>query len=149
MSLPVASMSRLGLRRTSPRNRSAIIVLLILALTACFSDEISSIHNSRADAVSTIERGWIPSALPESATKIHETHNLDTNVGHGAFAFSAASADAFKVALIPLPQDKEIRGTPTRDDLEKSGYTFYSCEDFVIAVNWQDHQGQFWLGSLH
>lgn len=132
------------------RNRQAVILLLlILALPACFSDQMSSSHNSRADALGDIERGWIPSVLPESTTIVRETHNLDTNVGHGTFEIDAAGSGALKKVLLPLPSELEIGGTPSRSDLEKNGYAFYSWEDFVIAVNWQEHQGHFWTGPQH
>lgn len=126
----------------------AILAALVLAVSACTDGKITSSHSARAAAVSDIEHGWIPSVLPKSATDINETHDVYTNVGHGTFVFESIDADSFKAALVSLPPDQEIDGKPTRLDLEKNGYLFYSWEHFVVAVNWQKHQGEFWLGPL-
>lgn len=90
-------------------------------------------------------RGWIPAVLPESAVDIRESHNLDTNAGHGTFAFGAMDAESFKARLVPVPADRLVRAK-SREALERSGYAFYSYDDFDIAVNWKDRKAQFWLG---
>ena len=129
----------------SSRNFTPALVVLVASLCGCSSDVLSSSHATRADAADTIGRGWIPAVLPESATDIRESHNLDTNVGHGTFAFGAADAHSFRAVLVPVPASRPVR-TKSREALEKSGYVFYSHEDFDIAVNWNDRKGQFWLG---
>ena len=127
------------------RNLPLILFGLIVMLSGCFSDVLSSNYATRADAADTIERGWIPAALPMSAIDIRESHNLDTNVGHGSFSFGAADLQSFKAALTPIPPGHSVR-SGSRKDLEASGYVFYSYEDFDIAVNWSEQKGQFWLG---
>jgi hypothetical protein len=125
--------------------RTVALTALLATLAGCFSDVLSSSHSTRADAADTIARGWIPAVLPESSVDIRESHNLDTNVGHGTFAFGDADVASFKAKLTPVQADRSVRAT-SRETLEKSGYVFYSYEDFDIAVNWNDREGQFWLG---
>jgi len=129
----------------SSRNFIPALAVLVASLCGCFGDVLSSSHATRAEAADTIGRGWVPSILPESATDIRESHNLDTNVGHGTFAFGAADAHSFRAALVPVSANRSARAR-SREALENSGYVFYSHEDFDIAVNWKDRRGQFWLG---
>ena len=128
--------------------RTATLAILVTAILGCVGDVLSSSHSTRADAAETINRGWIPAVLPESATDIRESHNLDTNVGHGTFAFGAVDAASFKARLVPAHAGHPVRAK-SRAALEKSGYVFYRHEDFDIAVNWRDGKGQFWLGLLN
>lgn len=128
------------------RNFIPAIAVLVASLCGCSSDVLSSSHATRAEAADTIGRGWIPAVLPESATDIRESHNLDTNVGHGTFAFGAGDSHSFRAALVPVAANHPVR-KGAREALEKSGYVFYSYEDFDIAVNWKDRKGQFWLGQ--
>jgi hypothetical protein len=127
------------------RNLPFVLLLLTALLSGCFSDVLSSSHATRAEAVDTIGRGWIPAVLPMSAIDIRESHNLDTNVGHGSFSFGSADLQSFKAALTPIPPGHSAKSR-SRKDLEASGFVFYSYEDFDIAVNWSEHKGQFWLG---
>lgn len=128
-------------------SRSLPFVLLVLTalLSGCISDVVGSSYARRADAVDTIGRGWIPAALPMSAVDIRESHNLDTNVGHGSFSFGTADLRSFNAALTAIPPGHPVR-SGSREDLETSGYAFYSYEDFDIAVNWSEQKGRFWLG---
>lgn len=127
------------------RNLAAALVVLVTLLSGCTNDVLSSSHASRADAADTISRGWIPSVLPDSAADINETHNLDSNVGHGTFQFGAADMHSFQAALSPIPACQSVIAK-SREELESSGFVFYTHGDFDIAVNWEDRKGQFWLG---
>ncbi|MFC0682551.1 hypothetical protein ACFFGH_32370 [Lysobacter korlensis] len=127
--------------------RRLLTITLIVAVAALLGgcNDISSSHATRADAVDIIDRGWVPAVLPDSSTNIRETHNLDLNVGHGTFMFGATDAASFRAKLTPAraPRTRDIEA---RASLEKSGYVFYSYEDFEIAVNWKHRKGKFWLG---
>lgn len=115
------------------------------SLCGCTNDVVSSSHVTRADAADIVDRGWIPAVLPGSSRDIRESHNLDINVGHGTFVFEPVDAQSFEAALVPIPAGHPTRAR-SRDALESSGYSFYSYEDFDIAVNWTAHKGEFWLG---
>jgi hypothetical protein len=127
------------------RKRLSVLLVVFASLCGCFSDVISSSHSTRAPAIETIRRGWVPAAIPVSATDIRESHNLDTNAGHGTFVFGASDAQSFKASLVPISGDRPSRAR-SRKALEMSGYVFYTYEDFDIAVNWKERKGQFWLG---
>jgi len=64
------------------RIKSNLLVLcaLSLVLSAC-SDRFTVYYPQYSDAVKdgAIVRGWIPTALPSTATEIHEQHDIDTN----------------------------------------------------------------------
>jgi hypothetical protein len=119
----------------------------VLALTciSC-SESVTSVHPTRVDAQPDIDRGWIPPVLPASATQIRETHDLDTNVGHGTFAFGAFDAGQFRAALLPLAPGQPLRTHAVpRSEFERRGYSFYTHGDFDIAVDWSRRVGEFWL----
>ena len=128
------------------RNLIAVLVVLVTLLCGCTNDVLSSSHATRADAADTISRGWIPAVLPASATEIHETHNLDSNTGHGTFRFDVSDMHSFQAALLPIPVNQSVIAR-SRDELESFGYVFYTHGNFDIAVNWEDRTGQFWLGQ--
>lgn len=121
------------------------IILAVTSLGGCTNDVVSSSHSTRTGAADIVDRGWIPAVLPNSSKDIRESHNLDTNVGHGTFVFGPADEQSFKAALLPIPAGHPVRGR-SRGALERSGYLLYSYGDFEIAVNWADHKGEFWLG---
>ena len=122
------------------------LIALFALIAACTNDVIGSSHASLASAAPDIERGWIPPILPVSAVDIRETHNIDTNVGHGTFSFGPAGAAQFKTALSPLPAGQALlRPNVPRQEFERQGYAFYRYSYFDIAVDWQAGRGQFWL----
>lgn len=122
-----------------------LAVALALACFGC-SDSVTSVHPTRAAAQPDIDRGWIPPVLPASATQIRETHDLDTNAGHGTFAFAASDAEQFRAALVPLAPGQPLRTQHvSRSEFERRGYSFYKHGDFDIAVDWSRRVGEFWL----
>lgn len=107
---------------------------------------VESNHATLADAKPDIERGWIPPILPASAVQIREWHDLDTNSGHGSFAFGDEGAAEFQGSLIPLPPGEPIRRVRIpREKMAREGYSFYSHGDFYFAVDWSRRRGEFWL----
>lgn len=124
----------------------AIIPLCAVILLAGCSDVVESSYPTIAAAKHEIERGWIPMNLPASTYQIRESHDLDTNVGHGTFAFGAADAEQFRASLTALPTDAVIQRIDiSRAQKELEGYTFYRHDDFYLAVNWNRRCGEFWL----
>jgi hypothetical protein len=118
-----------------------------ILLAGC-GDTVESSYPTLAAAKQDIERGWIPSVLPTSTVQIRESHDLDTNIGHGAFAFGAEGAEQFKAALTPLAAGTQIRRVQIpRERMEHDGYSFYSFGDFYLAVDWSSRRGEFWLAS--
>lgn len=128
------------------RFHRAILAGLAIIVAGCNQDVVESSHATVAAANSDIERGWIPSILPASTVQIRESHNLDTNVGHGTFSFGAADAEQFRTTLAGMPLGTAVRRVHfSREQLERNGYSFYTNGDFYIAVNWSSRRGEFWL----
>jgi hypothetical protein len=48
-----------------------------------------------------IERGWIPSNIPNTAYNIAETHNIDTNELFGSFNYKQSDEPNFMATLVP------------------------------------------------
>jgi len=116
-----------------------------ILLAGC-GDTVETSYPTLATAKQSIEKGWIPPILPVSTVQIRESHDLDTNVGHGAFTFGAEGAEQFKVALTPLAAGTQIRRVHIpRERMEHDGYSFYSHGDFYLAVDWSSRRGEFWL----
>jgi hypothetical protein len=118
---------------------------VLLAIFGCAGEVQSTNYSTLAEAADSIDRGWIPAVLPESTADLYETHNLDTNVGYGTFSFGAVGTSEFKSALMPIRPGQPDR-SGEREALEADGYSFYTHEDFVLAVNWSEQEGRFWLG---
>lgn len=130
-----------------PSSLHSIALSGALFLVGC-SDVVNQAYPTLAAAKAdgAIERGWLPGILPASSVQIEEEHNLDTNIGHGKFAFAQTDAEQFRQQLVPMKTDEQFRRVKVqRQDLERQGYSFYVFEDFYLAVNWQKLHGQFWI----
>jgi hypothetical protein len=124
-------------------------ILLAILIAGC-NAPIESSHPTLAAAKEGIERGWIPSVLPSSSAQIKESHELDCNAGHGTFVFGAEGIEQFQAALAPLASGEKIHGIHVPcEQMEREGYSFYTYNDFYLAVNWSRHCGEFWLGYSH
>ncbi len=126
-------------------SRAILLTSFFIVLAGC-SDMAESNHATIAAAKADIERGWIPPILPASTVQIRESHDLDTNIGHGTFAFGASDSEKFRATLTVLPAGNVIRRVSIpRDQMEHEGYTFYRHDDFYLAVDWSRRRGEFWL----
>ena len=125
--------------------RAILLTSLVIVLAGC-DDVVESNHATIAAAKPDIERGWIPPILPASTIQIRESHDLDTNAGHGTFAFGASDAEQFRTTLTVLPAGEAIhRVSIPRVQMEREGYSFYRHDDFYLAVDWSRRRGEFWL----
>lgn len=87
---------------------------------------------TETEAKDTMNRGWIPSWLPQTATDIFETHNIDSNAIMLRFSFPAhndlvlpPTCKKTSVNALPLPPFKR---TWWPDDLTTSStYLFFEC----------------------
>src|SRR5258706_6020490 len=130
------------------RFHRVILAGLAIMLAGCTQEVVESNYATLAAAKSDIEKGWIRPILPASTVQIRESHDLDSNIGHGTFLFGAADADRFRNVLTVLPPSTPIRRVHfSRDQLERNGYIFYTHGDFYIAVDWSRCRGEFWLAS--
>ena len=129
----------------SPGHSIALgVALMLMGCSDVANQAYPTLAAAKADGA--IERGWLPRILPASSVQIEEEHNLDTNVGQGAFSFAPADAEQFRQQLIPMKQDDQFRqGKFQQQDLKRQGYSFYVSEGFYLAVNWQNFHGRFWI----
>ena len=116
----------------------------VLFLTACDETQRASYATAAAARIDgAIQRGWLPTSLPDSAYDIAESHDLDTNTGGGSFRFDARDADSFRAQLQSLSA-AEVQSLD-RAKLQRGGYTYHVAPGFWLAVNWKTHHVQFWL----
>lgn len=75
---------------------------MLLLLTGC-SDvvtEFATVADARAQGA--FQRGWLPPLLPDSAVRIVERNDVDSNVGTGSFDYDLAERTAYMTALSRL-----------------------------------------------
>lgn len=125
--------------------RIAFLFFAVWLLLLGCSDDLRSSHENRMAAEEAIKGGWIPAVLPESATAIQESHNLDLNTGYGTFRFSRKDAQLFRDALSPFKPAETSWLPVSKARYEKRGFHFYSHGEFIVAVNWKDSRSEFWL----
>ena len=123
-------------------SRVFVFLAVTLFLTGC--DDQSSSFDSRQAAEEIIEKGWLPPSMPESASEIWETHNLDINKGRGEFVFDAKDAPAFRRALRAIPTAPRRCNVPWAEMI-REGREWYIEEDFFLAIDWKESDVKFWL----
>ena len=69
------------------------------------TNHYSSLHSIKAEKA--IQRGWIPSIIPDSAYNIQETHNLDSNRFYGSFYYKE-NLSSFMKHLKSVDSDERI-----------------------------------------
>lgn len=121
----------------------------------------SSSYDNYAEvaAISNIfETGWIPPWLPESATKIRESHDIDTNESWLMFSFH--ESDKFYLSCSPIPRNKVDFPLKERvgrfpgfvaNNFEKlrngEALIFYFCDDTgkkFLAIDKKEHVAYMW-----
>lgn len=125
---------------------SGLLLLSVILFTAC--DEtvrMSYPTAAAARAHGAVQRGWLPEELPNSATNISETHDLDTNTGSGSFQFGAADVDTFRAQLRPASDELVNQHFRHADPFREQGYRFYEVPRFVLAVHWPTRRVHFVL----
>ena len=115
-------------------------------------------YDSYREALGTVERGWLPAALPRSATQIHAWYDLDTSERVGSFRFDPRERPDIESALRPgsgpairIDRDPSFARTLPLDSTEvqihDAGFEFYTADDFGLAVNWTTGIAYFWSSS--
>ena len=123
--------------------RSLLLAVAMGSLTGCDDDIRANYANAAAArADGAVKRGWLPEALPDSATGITESHNLDTNTGSGSFRFGETDSESFRGGLQSATQSQRERFAD-HAELQREGYTFHSCPEFVFAIHWQTRKAHF------
>lgn len=86
------------------------LCLVALLLSAC-SERPTSYYPKYEDALKdgAVKRGWIPEIVPETATEIHEQHDIDTNDVWIRFTVSGSEKSRLIAGLKRLRDDEIIK----------------------------------------
>lgn len=152
-----------ALMQTS-RNRTSRLTLTVVAVcivTFVGCDERRTSHSvdiAAARSSGVIDRGWVPRVLPESATNIEETHDLDTNAVWGTFDFPIAEQSGWRASFVetnlsgktvsPAAQVQWpafLTGTVSQENVRRAGYESYLADDgTVFVINGNQGHAYFW-----
>ena len=121
----------------------AIVLALILAISwnklgSSLSDWKDSNFASIAEIQQSglIEKGWFPNWMPLSATKIKETHNIDTNAGYIFFHFSAQDLNNLSSACPEIVNPKpELPKHLSADWLPQKPDRYFTCHGSLMAID--------------
>lgn len=143
--------------------RAIAAAAVALTLAACAgvrseSDTFATLQEARA--AGAIDRGWVPSGLPESTTDLRDAH-VPSGTHWGRFSFPPAQADALRgvvgaeITSAAPPCDPPGRfewwphllRTPINlETAHVTGFRLYTSRDAsrVFAINWNQGQGYYW-----
>ncbi len=82
-----------------------LAMVLVISLSGCDKEPTFSNYDTIEAAQEMIEKGWVPSGLPDEITDIHETHDLETNKGNGTFVLKQDYVIPFVSVLNPIEKD--------------------------------------------
>lgn len=124
-----------------------VVVVLMTAflLTGCLSDVVTEEYRTLDEAknANAFGRGWLPPILPEGSTDIVDTHNLDTNVGHGTFRFPPNSLQSYLDEL-----KSEFNAEVNVDDEQFSVKLIDEETEWKIELDQVDGQGKYEMKYL-
>ncbi len=115
------------------------LVCAFLNLSGC-SEDIESFYHDKAAVLEdrAIEYGWIPDILPDSATQISETHDLDTNTGVGEFVFHERDErwprERLEIRLVSQIRQHVLKRYNLPDTHE-----VFIWGNFIVSVDWEKH----------
>jgi hypothetical protein len=145
--------------------RRLLILMLFAALAHCAKSEVvTASYASRAEARSSgaIDRGWVPTWVPESAEDIREAHGTDSRRRWGLFNFAPVDGDAIRAALDPAPVSLAgldsgmpsrvewwpviLRGTLDAEKIKSAALEAYRTKtgNLVVVVNWKQGRAYYW-----
>jgi hypothetical protein len=119
--------------------RHSLIIISCFLTPGCFWETIDDSYSTAKEVIDSgyLEKGWIPRWLPEDATKIQETHNIDSNMSELSFLIPNRDSLELPASCTPtsyknvVPAYIKRRWWPSEQELRDS-YTFFSCpEDFT------------------
>lgn len=135
--------------------RALAVIAVSVVLVAC-SEQVDEAYPTLAEAVAAgaIERGWLPSWLPDSSKDILESHDLDTNVSALSLHFSEGQSWAPPASCKQVPPTsvpRAIGGRSWPPDVPPSGptthrHSYFSCEDGegFLAVSTTQGELYYW-----
>ena len=149
-----------GVSSSGMEPKGVLVLLFPFLLSACESMEMpEASYSSRSEVVQdrAIERGWVPSWLPETARDIHERHDLDTNISQLTFRFETLGSAELAENCAPIDRNSaqmprkvlvdgwppELRGAQT-----VARFSFHACSGAgsiaYLAVDEEHKRAYFW-----
>lgn len=151
------------------RVRVGTTAAILSLLAACGEDRYSHYPNYTAAVdAGAVDRGWLPSYVPTSATEIAEAHDIDLNTQRLRFRLPPSEARAMVAAMEPVPlghlsqreprprlptlpgpwpKELESGGTPVGgsiDSLHAYVVRDATVQPRCIAVDWATHTVYAW-----
>jgi len=130
---------------------SAILFISFIAFMMGFFDIVERTYQTKEDAVSDrlFERGWLPEFIPDSATNISVTNNVDINTSRGTFDFLPADSNEFIDAIQNSNDDTSRHGTdPEMQHFKDSGYLSFNYSDrgacWVFLIHPDNGKCEYW-----
>jgi hypothetical protein len=110
--------------------RELAAIALLLSLGACGEQiEQSYATWSEAQSAGAVERGWIPSLVPETAQNIRDSHNLDTNAQRLEFTVPPSDVPAMVGGLRRVSADDKSAAAELSRELRFSA----ASEAYVVC----------------
>ena len=108
------------------RIKTFLTICSFWSLLSCGnSDEVSVKYATLKEAQIDVDRGWIPPVLPPSTYSIEDSHNLDVNVGEGAFKFNPTEYSSF-ITKLTVTNQISLKGEA---ELRKRGFKFFTYSE--------------------
>ncbi|PWD86030.1 hypothetical protein [Ignatzschineria cameli] len=145
------------------KNKNILIALLLTVFVIgliVFISILGGFHDTKTikfptqyQATEYIEKGWIPRDIPENATNILLSYDLDTNVINGSFQSTQEDIRKFKENLVESEKEEFIHKTrilnPDFQNIVESflsrEISFYKNDRYFFVI--EDHTIYFF--SLH
>ena len=145
--------------------RHLVAIVTLLVLGGCVDDIVDASYATLTDAEKegAIARGWIPAWLPRSASRIDESHNLDTNVSILRVTFDsgepwdvpsscslirAEDAEAPAIRKGWWPRDVPY-GCSTSTSVVPPRHAYYRCDKGEAYLALNRGQGEFLYWRPH
>lgn len=109
---------------------------LCMALIIGCSDVVNEHYDNYTDAVQAglFERGWLPGILPDSATEIHASNQLDKNTAEGYFHLPEQSLTEFISRLTPVADQAASDASPQTSNNGKSFQYFINNDIWTFTI---------------
>jgi len=133
------------------RTRSLVHAFLVFALTTSCGERVSTSYADFAAAQTSgaVARGWVPGWLPNSASELHEIHDVDTNQSMLTFDYGRSSKFVIPESCVansgPVPDPPfAVRWWPELPKGTNTGTHLYVCESGAATLLVREADSRVW-----
>lgn len=114
----------------------AAVLCVLLLFSGCNRSEKSTSYKNYSEAQKSgdIERGWLPDFLPNSATQIIESHNVEINAMRVEFKFKRNDLDFLK----QFNEASDSEKTKIIDRIKRGGWSRLGSSGNLRAFSRKD-----------